>query len=56
MEFLVETDNISLDYSYDREVPYRVTIYDKYGHFDGEFFLTEEQIQDLSVGINNIKK
>ena len=56
MEFLVETDCISLDYSEEREVPYRVTMYDKYGHFDGEIFLTEEQIQDLSVGINNIKK
>ena len=57
MKNIVETENISLDYFYDRlldgELPYRITLYDKYGHFDKEFFLSEEQGTDL---IERLKK
>jgi hypothetical protein len=53
MGYLIDTENISLDYSENRELPYRITIYDKYGHFDNEFFLSEEQVSDLKKGLNN---
>ena len=62
MKYFVDTENISLDYSEDRELndtlPYRITLYDKYGHFDNEFSLSHEQFNDLVEGlklINNEK-
>ena len=57
MNYFVETENIALDYSEDRILkdipPYRITTYDKNGHFDSEFFLSEEQINDLVNGLKN---
>jgi len=59
MEYFVDTERISLDYSYDRifkEIPkYRLTLYDKYGHFDADVYLTDEQIEDLLTGLEKIK-
>jgi len=56
-KYFVDTENISLEYSEDREVngelPYRITLYDKYGHFDKEFFISGEQLKDLAEGLKN---
>ncbi len=60
MEYFVDTDKVSLDYSEDRavnEIPaYRLTLYDKYGHFDTDVYITDEQIRDLLEGLNKIKE
>ena len=59
MEYFVDTERISLDYSEDRtikEMPaYRLTLYDKYGHFDSDVYITDEQMEDLVVALENIK-
>ena len=59
MEYFVDTERVSLDYSEDRllnETPaYRLTLYDKYGHFDSEIFITDEQINDLVEAFNKLK-
>ena len=55
MEYIVETENIALDYSEDRMddgiMPYRITLYDKYGHYDKEVYLSDEQFEDLMNGL-----
>ena len=60
MEYFVDTENVSLDYSEDRiikEMPaYRLTLYDKYGHFDADVYLTEEQMKDLLIGLNKLNE
>lgn len=60
MEYLVDTERVGLDYSEDRilkEMPaYRLTLYDKYGHFDADVYLTDGQIDDLIAGLNKIKE
>jgi hypothetical protein len=60
MEYFVDTENVSLDYSEDRiikEMPaYRLTLYDKYGHFDADVYLTEEQMKDLLTGLNKLNE
>lgn len=60
MEYFVDTERVSLDYSEERvinEMPaYRLTLYDKYGHFDADVYLTDEQIKDLLIGFNKISK
>ena len=42
MEYFVDTEKLSLDYSEDRilnDLPaYRLTIYDKFGHFDADIY------------------
>ncbi len=59
MEYFVDTERVSLDYSEDRllnEMPaYRLTLYDKYGHFDSEVFITDEQINDLVEAFDKLK-
>jgi len=59
MEYFVDTERLSLDYSEDRllnETPaYRLTLYDKYGHFDSEIFITDEQINDLVEALDKLK-
>lgn len=59
MEYFVDTERVSLDYSEDRllnEMPaYRLTLYDKYGHFDSEIFITDEQINDLVEALEKLK-
>ena len=51
MEYLIDTENISLDYSEDRELndkpSYRLTLYDKHGNFDTDVYLRYEQVKDL---------
>jgi hypothetical protein len=60
MEYFVDTDMVSLDYSEDRELKelpaYRMTLYDKYGHFDSDVFITKEQMEDLLTGFEKIKE
>jgi hypothetical protein len=60
MEYFVDTEKISLDYSEERimnDLPaYRLTIYDKFGHFDAEVYLFDEQIKDLIDGLDKIKQ
>ena len=60
MEYFVDTERVSLDYSEDRlnnDLPaYRLTFYDKYGHFDADIYLTQEQIDDLAEGFEKIKE
>ena len=55
MEYIVDTENIALDYSEDRMddgiMPYRLTLYDKYGHYDREVYLSDEQVEDLKNGL-----
>ena len=62
MEYLIDTENISLDYSEDRELndnpPYRLTLYDKHGNFDSDVYLRSEQMEDLMNFLkenNNLK-
>lgn len=59
MEYFVDTERVSLDYSEDRllnETPaYRLTLYDKHGHFDSEIFITGEQINDLVEALDKLK-
>jgi len=59
MEYFVDTERVSLDYSEDRlknDLPaYRLTLYDKYGHFDSDVFITEEQMEDIIDGLKKIK-
>lgn len=58
MEYFVDTERISLDYSEDRldnfMPEYRMTLYDKYGHFDADVYLTKEQVDDLVEGLKKI--
>jgi len=60
MEYFVDTENVSLDYSEDRiikEMPaYRLTLYDKYGHFDADVYITDEQMKDLLEGFDKLKE
>jgi len=60
MEYIVDTNKISLDYSEDRinkDMPeYRITLYDKYGHFDTDVYITKEQMEDLLTGLNKLNK
>jgi hypothetical protein len=60
MEYFVDTERVSLDYSSDRisnDLPaYRLTLYDKYGHFDSDVYLTDEQMQDLIAGLNKLNE
>lgn len=60
MEYFVDTERVSLDYSSDRissDLPaYRLTLYDKYGHFDSDVYLTDEQMQDLLAGLNKLNE
>ena len=60
MEYFVDTEKVSLDYSVDRvinEMPaYRLTLYDKYGHFDADVYITDEQMKDLLTGLNKLNE
>ena len=60
MEYFVDTEKISLDYSEERITnglpAYRLTIYDKFGHFDADVYLSDEQINDLIDGLDKIKQ
>ena len=60
MEYFIDTERVSLDYSEERSIndipSYRLTLYDKYGHFDADVYLTDEQIKDLLIGFDNIRK
>lgn len=60
MEYYVDTERVSLDYSSDRvtnDLPsYRLTLYDKYGHFDSDVYITDEQMQDLLAGLNKLNE
>ena len=60
MEYFVDTEKISLDYSEERianDLPaYRLTIYDKFGHFDADVYLSDEQVNDLIDGLGKIKQ
>ena len=60
MEYFVDTERVSLDYSSDRisnDLPaYRLTLYDKYGHFDSDVYITDEQMQDLLAGLNKLNE
>jgi hypothetical protein len=59
MEYLIDKDTISIEYSVEKELngdaPYRVTLYDRYGHYDKEFFMTKEQMDDLIDGVKNMQ-
>ena len=59
MEYIIDKDTISIEYSVEKELngdaPYRVTLYDRYGHYDKEFFMTKEQMNDLIDGVKNMQ-
>ena len=59
MEYIIDKDTISIEYSVEKELngdaPYRVTLYDRYGHYDKEFFMTKEQMDDLIDGVKNMQ-
>ena len=59
MEYLIDKDTISIEYLVEKELngdaPYRVTLYDRYGHYDKEFFMTKEQMDDLIDGVKNMQ-
>lgn len=60
MEYILDTENISLDYSNEREFNnspgYRLTLYDIHGHFDKEVYLRKEQILDLIEGLEKLNE
>lgn len=60
MEFLIDTKRIELDFKEEREDndigPYKLTLNDKYGHFDTQVFLDTEQIRDLIDGLIPLDK
>lgn len=60
MKYFIDTEYISFDYSEekenDNEAPYRITTFDKYGHYENEISLYQEQIDDLIKGFENYKK
>ena len=59
MEYFVDTERISLDYSEDRtikEMPaYRLTLYDKYGHFVDDVQLTKEDVRNMYESLDAVK-
>ena len=60
MEYFVDTENISFDFDEMRRLSdnpeYRITLLDKYGHFDSEMYLTREQVVDFAEGFDKIKE
>lgn len=59
MEYLIETDRIELDYNEAREDEdlggYKLTLYDRYGHYDTQVYLDGEQVRDLLDGLKAIE-
>ena len=60
MKYFIDTEYVTFDYSEEKklenEPPYRITLFDKYGHYDQEIHLEQEQIDDLLEGFENYKK
>lgn len=58
MEYLIDTDKITLDYSEDRKDrdfdEFRLTIFDNNNHYIGEIQLNAEHLLDLVNGLKNI--
>ena len=59
MDFLIETDRIELDYDESREDrdlgEYRLTLNDRYGHYDTQVYLDDEQVRDLLDGLKAVE-
>lgn len=59
MEFLIETDRIELDFNEAREDDdlggYRLTLNDRFGHYDTQVYLDGEQVRDLLDGLKAIE-
>ena len=56
---MIETPNITLDYNKSRESrdlgAYRLTLYDKYGHYEEEVYMSDKQLKDLYDGLQNFQ-
>ena len=59
MDFLIETDRIELDFNEAREDNdlggYRLTLNDRFGHYDTQVYLDSEQVRDLLDGLKAIE-
>ena len=59
MEYLIETDRIELDFNEAREDDdlgeHRLTLNDRYGHYDTQVYLDSEQVRDLLDGLKAIE-
>lgn len=57
METLFETYNLTLDYNELRgneDEAFRLTLFNKYGNYEDEFYLSPKQIKDLKEGLESI--
>ena len=57
METLFETPNLTLDYHSSRQddsEAFRLTLYDKYGHYGEELYLNPRQVKELKEGLEEI--
>lgn len=57
METIIETQNITLDYDKSRENrdlgAYRLTLNDRYGHYDEDIYISIVQLKDLFDGLKD---
>jgi hypothetical protein len=56
METIIDNNGITLDYDTWRDDKYRITTYDKFGHYEGEIYVRAEQLYELMVGLEKIEK
>lgn len=55
MERLYETDSVMFEYSPNSyEGEYRLSVFDKYGHYDNEVWLDEIHLRDLKKMFESI--
>lgn len=51
MEYIIDTENITLDYSESRKdkslYEYRITVFDDNGHYSDEIYLSDSHLLDL---------
>lgn len=59
MEYIIDTDKITLDFDEDRKTKdlyeYRLTVFDSNCHYSDEIHLKAEHLQDLLKGLNDNK-
>ena len=59
MENIIETANITLDFDDRRPLrdlgEYRLSLYDKHGHYEDEFYISAIQLRDLIEAMQDYK-
>lgn len=54
MDYIVDTEGITLIKNNNGD--YTLILYDIYGHYDTELIVRKEQLYDLLIGLENIRK